>query len=589
MSHARGDMRSSVHLVTPRSLHRRVPKPHMIAPGPPSPRSRAENSQVKMVLIPKRDEFNETERGKMWWCRDDYSRFRQVLIDWKRRNAHRISHTDNILSIDLTDIDEEDVLEETVAGPGATAAAAASAAAAAAAAMAAATVASAAAATAAAAAAATAAEVAVSHAQEGARGPAPAPCAAQDSGAGAAEAPDRGATFPPVKPAPVPEESSLDEDVGALPVEADEGVGDEEAPEREAHEHRQRATASAALANQAAECQEVESPPMEAAGGEGREVEPKTAEAASVGGKRVRARRSFSRGSGGGGGDRSMPCWSLGGPGGGRLPLRRSFSINEVSTTSSVARLKEVPLSEKQATIESLRTWRESLDHRFARPSAQDLDDRGRSVSLQHPKAVSPRGSGRETAVLLVEHGSSDARYTVKEDAGTSSESTQDLALSVQPENGKHPSISLIMVAFERARKEELARQAEAEAERVAEAAAMVEAAAVAAAAAAGEPERRSSVKSPLGVQNGQSREGASSSERMEDQACGESRVIELGLNDSPEPAAAVAAMGIRMAVEGVSNLSLRARDSVENLQVRRRRAGFAKGTLWWRSLESRM
>ncbi|CAM9375650.1 unnamed protein product [Scytosiphon promiscuus] len=66
------------------------------------------NTQVKMVLIPKREEFSDAERIRLWWGRDDYAAFRQVLIDWKRANAHRISHSDNILSINLSDIDEDE-------------------------------------------------------------------------------------------------------------------------------------------------------------------------------------------------------------------------------------------------------------------------------------------------------------------------------------------------------------------------------------------------------------------------------------------------------------------------------------------------
>lgn len=60
-----------------------------------------------MVLIPKREEFSDSERARLWWGREDYASFRQVLIDWKRANVHRISNSDNILSIDLADIDED--------------------------------------------------------------------------------------------------------------------------------------------------------------------------------------------------------------------------------------------------------------------------------------------------------------------------------------------------------------------------------------------------------------------------------------------------------------------------------------------------
>ncbi|CAM9420325.1 unnamed protein product, partial [Ectocarpus sp. 13 AM-2016] len=85
---------------TTAAQHRRRMLPHR--------RGVSFNTQVKMVLIPKREEFSELERVKLWWGREDYSQFRQVLIDWKRANAHRISHSDNILSINLSDIDEEE-------------------------------------------------------------------------------------------------------------------------------------------------------------------------------------------------------------------------------------------------------------------------------------------------------------------------------------------------------------------------------------------------------------------------------------------------------------------------------------------------
>ncbi|CAN0370829.1 unnamed protein product, partial [Ectocarpus sp. 8 AP-2014] len=68
---------------TTAAQHRRRMLPHR--------RGVSFNTQVKMVLIPKREEFSELERVKLWWGREDYSQFRQVLIDWKRANAHRIS------------------------------------------------------------------------------------------------------------------------------------------------------------------------------------------------------------------------------------------------------------------------------------------------------------------------------------------------------------------------------------------------------------------------------------------------------------------------------------------------------------------
>ncbi|CAN0118015.1 unnamed protein product, partial [Ectocarpus fasciculatus] len=95
-----GGVRRGSSATTAAAQHRRRILPHR--------RGVSFNTQVKMVLIPKREEFSELERVKLWWGREDYSQFRQVLIDWKRANAHRISHSDNILSINLSDIDEEE-------------------------------------------------------------------------------------------------------------------------------------------------------------------------------------------------------------------------------------------------------------------------------------------------------------------------------------------------------------------------------------------------------------------------------------------------------------------------------------------------
>ncbi|CAM9349732.1 unnamed protein product [Choristocarpus tenellus] len=66
------------------------------------------DTQVKMILIPRREEYSPSERILMWWGRDDYGRFRQVLIEWKRRNADKLHEGDNILSINLSTIDDDD-------------------------------------------------------------------------------------------------------------------------------------------------------------------------------------------------------------------------------------------------------------------------------------------------------------------------------------------------------------------------------------------------------------------------------------------------------------------------------------------------
>eukprot|EP00611_Tribonema_gayanum_P028364 TRINITY_DN7277_c0_g1_i1.p1 TRINITY_DN7277_c0_g1~~TRINITY_DN7277_c0_g1_i1.p1 ORF type:complete len:384 (-),score=74.60 TRINITY_DN7277_c0_g1_i1:38-1189(-) len=71
-------------------------------------RAVAFDPRVQVVLIPKRDEINDFDRYRLWWSRDDYAKFRQVLIDWKTINADKISPTDNILSINLSDLDAED-------------------------------------------------------------------------------------------------------------------------------------------------------------------------------------------------------------------------------------------------------------------------------------------------------------------------------------------------------------------------------------------------------------------------------------------------------------------------------------------------
>eukprot|EP00612_Vaucheria_litorea_P001817 CAMPEP_0171456370 /NCGR_PEP_ID=MMETSP0945-20130129/2882_1 /TAXON_ID=109269 /ORGANISM="Vaucheria litorea, Strain CCMP2940" /LENGTH=250 /DNA_ID=CAMNT_0011981777 /DNA_START=60 /DNA_END=809 /DNA_ORIENTATION=- len=61
---------------------------------------------VELRLIPPRNELSEKDKLKQWWTREDYGQFRQVLINWKKRNLHKLSPTDNILSVDLDEMDE---------------------------------------------------------------------------------------------------------------------------------------------------------------------------------------------------------------------------------------------------------------------------------------------------------------------------------------------------------------------------------------------------------------------------------------------------------------------------------------------------
>jgi hypothetical protein len=34
--------------------------------------------------------MSEIDRFRMWWTKDDYMQFRQVLLDYKRDNAHKV-------------------------------------------------------------------------------------------------------------------------------------------------------------------------------------------------------------------------------------------------------------------------------------------------------------------------------------------------------------------------------------------------------------------------------------------------------------------------------------------------------------------
>ncbi|CAN0568267.1 unnamed protein product [Ectocarpus sp. 12 AP-2014] len=348
------------------------------------------------------------------------------------------------------------------------------------------------------------------------------------------------------------------------------------------------------------------------------------------GGKKGRpcARASFSVGASGltGGGG---PDWSPNGGANGTFPLRRALTFGEVGgghspsspADSGGGRLKEVPLSEAQAMAESLRAWRESFDVRnafFGGESGEGdaEEDRGRAVSLQGQSRSFAR-RGRATA--LVTSGTKWTSDVVGGGEGSSSVEAKGLGLEPGGRSGgeegsgamaggggaasdgssngggcvdrgqrqdgvgekTHRTLSdqewsssrrvvemaaseaasltnPVMAAFERERKEAAARHAEVEEAQAARAAAMVKQAA--AAAKAGNGEVAPAAAAAVGA--------ASAAGAAEDD--GElhvGSVVRLGLNDAPGSAAAASAAGLRIAAEGISNLSLRSRDSVENLQ----------------------
>lgn len=404
-----------------------------------------------MVLIPKREEFNEAERARLWWGREDYSCFRQVLIDWKRRNAHRISHSDNILSIDLTDVDddeqdlhkqkEERANAEAIARTDAAKVAAAKAAAVTAAA---------------AAAAATAAEVAACNAREEARAALKAIGTAAVVAAAAAAATGGGGNLwrDPMRDinkntagesievaavaAAAASKTELDEagrmhDQGRQQAE---GGKDEGARTRPAHSSQVAAAASfssfvttapAALGNGVVSVSDRGSEDgglSDISEEEALEVDPGVALGGGGGRKALRegsrSYGSFNLGGGWVGAAAGLDSenpedWSLNNPGDGMMPLRRANTTHEATSPlmlssypspSEVAavRLKAVPLSQMQAAVESLRAWRASLDSRlthaqFVCEFEECGHDRERSVSLQHHHK--PGRMGRATAKLM--------------------------------------------------------------------------------------------------------------------------------------------------------------------------------------------
>ncbi|CAM9420252.1 unnamed protein product [Ectocarpus sp. 13 AM-2016] len=342
--------------------------------------------------------------------------------------------------------------------------------------------------------------------------------------------------------------------------------------------------------------------------------------------RRPCARASFSVGASGlaGGGG---PDWSPNGGANGTFPLRRALTFGEVGgghspsspADSGGGRLKEVPLSEAQAMAESLRAWRESFDVRNAFFGGESGDgdaeeDRGRAVSLQGQSRSFAR-RGRATALVTSRtkwtsdvvggrEGSSsvEAKGLCLEPGGRSGgeegsgamaggggaasdgsssgggcvdrgqrqdgvgEKTQR-TLSDQEWSSSRRVVEMaaseaasltnpVMAAFERERKEAAARQAEVEEAQAARAAAMVKQAAAAAKAGNGEVV-------PAAAAGAAGAAGAAE----DDGELHVGSVVRLGLNDAPGSAAAASAAGLRIAAEGISNLSLRSRDSVENLQ----------------------
>ncbi|CAN0395844.1 unnamed protein product [Ectocarpus sp. 8 AP-2014] len=333
--------------------------------------------------------------------------------------------------------------------------------------------------------------------------------------------------------------------------------------------------------------------------------------------RRLCARASFSVGGSGLAGGGGGPDWSPNGGANGTFPLRRALTFGEVGgghspcspADSGGGRLREVPLSEAQAMAESLRAWRQSFDVRnafFGESGDGDAEeDRGRAVSLQVQSRSFAR-RGRATALVT-----SRTKWTsdvVGGGEGSSSVEAKNLGLEPGGRSGgeegsgamtggggaasdgsssgggcvdrgqrqdgvgekTHRTLSdqewsssrrivematseaasltnPVMAAFERERKEAAARQAEVEDAQAARAAAMVKQAAAAAKAGNGEAV-------PAAEDDGELHVGS---------------VVRLGLNDAPGSAAAASAAGLRIAAEGISNLSLRSRDSVENLQER--------------------
>lgn len=642
-------------------------------------------TQVKMVLIPKREEFSDSERIRLWWGRDDYARFRQVLIDWKRANAHRISHSDNILSINLSDIDEEEEEEElgenndgqddeavasyirdhqeAAEAADAIAAAAEAGKAAEAAAAAAVTAQAAAVATAAAAAAATAAEVAALNAEEVEKE------RLQVLAAAVAQQQQR------------QEQQALQQQQAAeeeVKVEEEERSGDDGAASPDAWEAEvslAKAMAAAVAAAGGGISGGLMAPDFSAdddsvlsdvaEGDEGLEDEPRIGEVKRLGKDRLYSRKSFTCGTAVGPGAAAAPTragvpdWSSSGGSNGTFPLRRSQTFGEEQQISQSppspaggGRLKAVPLSEAQVMTESLRTWRKNFDARNAQVGGGDddgeLEDRGRAMSLQQqtrnyaqrgratalvlsrtkwasdvagvgsslaaPAAgaagafghlqgrpasggVGATGSGAVAAAAATGGGAASSSGSNGERSGGGGASLDEgeqqeggekhlRALSDQEwsaarrtsssanEEGSSSIGGPVLGAFDREMRKAATRQAEVDAAQAARAAAMVKAAAAAAAEATAAAEAAAETKptawgeQPAGVAGGGSfSEAVAGGDAAIAAGAAAGSVVELGLNDAPGSAAAASAAGLRIATDGVSNLSLRAKDSVENLQ----------------------
>lgn len=473
-----------------------------------------------MVLIPKREEYSDAERARLWWGREDYARFRQVLIDWKRANIHRISHTDNILSINFEHIDDEDIRkhEEAVAAADAVAAAAA---------------------------------------------------AAADAIAAAAIAAP--ATAPALSKVP-PETQQASPDVTTPVVAA--------------------AAAAAATAAEVAIAEKEDR--VERDGAVDSKTEAAKGEASTNGGYT----QPPIRGHGDSSDDENFAAQKRIGQGPSRrshiykvdrgrfIParsLRRAHTFVR-NTPSPYGHLKAVPLSDLQATTQSLREWRETLDQR--RPvvsvsNASSIDSRGRAVSLQQQH----KRRGRATPSLIRKVGENieaaqdrsnlDDRGDDKEDPEETKAEKHHRALS-DPVGPTLPNP--VMVAFQRQQREAAALQAGLEEKERARAAATVEAAVAEAAAKRAAEKVIENEETPLEqaeMIDGEETTEAQICERAsrfgldEGEAPAECKepVVQMGLNDAPGSMAAAAVVGIRMAKDGVSPLSLRARDSVENLQ----------------------
>ncbi|CAN0118081.1 unnamed protein product [Ectocarpus fasciculatus] len=365
---------------------------------------------------------------------------------------------------------------------------------------------------------------------------------------------------------------------------------------------------------------------------EGQEEEVRIGEEVAGGGGGWKKRGPFSRGSfTAGGSTGGGPDWSPNGGANGTFPLRRALTFGEVgggghspcspADSGGGGRLREVPLSEAQAMAESLRAWRQSFDVRnaFSSEFDEEEEDRGRAMSLQvQSRSFAQRG--RATALVLSrtkwnsdlvgggegssssveakglglqpggrsggeegsgamaggggaasdgnssgggcvdqgqrqDGGGEKTHRTLSDQEWSASRRTVEMAAASEAGSLTNP----VMAAFERERKEAAVRQAEAEDAQAARAAAMVKQAAAAATAKAGDGEAPAAAPAA----------GAAAGAAEDNDELHVGSVVRLGLNDAPGSAAAASEAGLRIAAEGISNLSLRSRDSVENLQER--------------------